>query len=541
MQKNPIRRILMQSNLVPIALANSGHKKNGNKESDHVENALMKCVLLQTTDKSCTGRARIYLQQRFQRVFAVVILFLSTFFAQLQAAENAVTAIANPVPAKIQAGTIVVRAAEFVRVPQTTDSSRVELTNNAYARIQYMTPLPDGSGRLVINDLRGLLYFTDESGSAPRIFLDIRTQNVGFDDSMFPNETGLAGVAFHPDYGVSGQPGYGKFYTAYSADSASGIANYLDDEAENHESVIREWTAADPAAKVFAGTSREIFRIGQFAQNHNIGTLAFDLSSARDDSTYGLLYASLGDGGGANDPNQHGQSLATPMSTIMRIDPLHGTDAMAYGIPLDNPFVGVIGAAPEIWAYGLRHPQHFSFDTDGTMFIADIGQNQIEEINIGVAGANYGWRVREGTFATAFGIGGVRPNPVYPRPADTQPFTYPVAQFDHDEGNAVSSGFVYRGRAIPALVGKYLFSDMVTGRVFYINTDNLQPGNPAVIQELRIQINGSEQRLTDAVGFANTYARGNRVGLRLGIDSQGEMYFLTKGDGWIRKMMQAVP
>ena len=97
------------------------------------------------------------------------------------------------------------------------------------------------------------------------------------------------------------------------------------------------------------------------------------------------------------------------------------------------------------------------------MYINDIGQAQIEEVNIGVAGANYGWRVREGTFATAFGIGGVRPNPVYPRPEDTQSFTYPVAQFDHDEGNAISSGFVYEGSAIPQLLGKYVFTDMVTG------------------------------------------------------------------------------
>ena len=200
-------------------------------------------------------------------------------------------------------------------------------------------------------------------------------------------------------------------------------------------------------------------------------------------------------------------------------------------IPTDNPFVNDIDIAPEIWAYGLRHPQQFSFDTDGTMYIGDIGQSQIEEVNIGIAGANYGWRLREGTFATAFGIGGVRPNPVYPRPADQQEFVYPVAQFDHDEGNAISSVFVYRGSGIPELQGKALFTDMVTGRVFYIDTENLEPGNPATIQELRISFDGNERNVADAVGFQNTYARGNRAGLRLGIDSNGELYFLTKGDG----------
>jgi hypothetical protein len=173
------------------------------------------------------------------------------------------------------------------------------------------------------------------------------------------------------------------------------------------------------------------------------------------------------------------------------------------------------------------------------MYICDIGQTQIEEVNIGVAGANYGWRVREGTFATAFGLGGVRPNPVYPRPEDDQEYTYPVAQFDHDEGNAISSGFVYRGSAVPELQEKFVFTDMVTGRVFYIDTDNLEPDNPTTILELRIEFFGFERNVADALGFPNTYSRGNRAGLRLGIDSEGELYFLTKGDGKIRKMVPA--
>ena len=230
--------------------------------------------------------------------------------------------------------------------------------------------------------------------------------------------------------------------------------------------------------------------------------------------------------------------MSEPMSAIIRIDPL-GEGGNPYGIPDDNPFVGVEGVAPEIWAYGLRHPQHFSFDIDGTMYIGDIGQSQIEEVNIGIAGANYGWRLREGTFATAFGIGNVRPNPVYPRPQDDQEFTYPVAQFDHDEGNAISSVFVYRGSAVPALRGKAVFTDMVTGRVFYIDTDNLEPGNPTTIRELRVTFAGYERNVADAVGFSNTYAFGNRAGLRLGSDSQGELYFLTKGDGRVRKVIAA--
>ncbi|MEX0963879.1 MAG: PQQ-dependent sugar dehydrogenase [Pseudohongiellaceae bacterium] len=413
----------------------------------------------------------------------------------------------DPIPERIDKGSISVTAQEFLRLPQTLDSSAVQLTNDAYARLQYMQPIPDASGRLVINELRGVLYIYDEAANTLDAFLDLRDAGVGFDDSMFPNETGLAGFAFHPQFAQEDRPGYGKFYTAFSASSNSAVASYLDDESDSHESVIREWTASDATANVFSGTSREIFRIGQFAQNHNIGTLAFNHAANASESDYGLLFASLGDGGAANDPNENGQSLASPMSSIIRIDPLNSSRGTPYAIPADNPFVAKPGVAPEIWAYGLRHPQHFSFDTDGTMYIADIGQNQIEEINVGVKGANYGWRLREGKFSTAFGIGNVRINPVYPRPVDSEDISYPVLQYDHDEGNAVSSVFVYRGSAIPELVGKVVFTDMVTGRVFYAESDGLQAGSPGRIQELRIYLNGKEVNLADAIGFPNTYAQ----------------------------------
>ncbi|PCI80578.1 MAG: hypothetical protein COB20_02810 [SAR86 cluster bacterium] len=453
------------------------------------------------------------------------------------AAESLPDALVDPIPERIEKGDITVVAQEFLRLPQTLDSSDVRQTNDAYARLQYMQPIPDESGRLVINELRGVLYIYDEAANTLDAFLDIRDAGIGFDDSMFPNETGLAGFAFHPQFAQAGRPGYGKFYTAFSANSDSGVADYLDDNSENHESVIREWTATDASASVFSGTSREIFRIGQFAQNHNIGTLAFNYAASPADSDYGLLFASFGDGGAANDPDENGQSLATPMSSIIRIDPLNFDRGTNYAIPDDNPFIDRSGVAPEIWAYGLRHPQHFSFDSDGTMYIADIGQNQIEEINIGVKGANYGWRVREGTFATAFGIGNVRPNPVYPKPSDTQEFAYPVLAFDHDEGNAVGSVFVYRGTEIAELVGKVVFSDMVTGRVFYAESEGLQAGSLGHINELRILLDGEEVNVGDAVGMANTYGGGKRADLRLGIDAEGELYLLTKADGWVRKLV----
>ena len=444
----------------------------------------------------------------------------------------------DPIPEAIRKGDLVVGAEEFIRVPRTSDSSEGGQTNPAYARIQFLVPVGDGSGRLALNDLRGLLYLTDERGRTPTVFLDLRDQDVGFDDSMFPNETGLVSVAFHPQFGREGTPGFGKFYTAYSAGSDTGIADYLDDDAESHESVIREWTVANPSTDVFSGTSREVFRIGQFAPNHNIGTIAFNPHAEAGSPDYGQLYACLGDGGAAHDPRDYGQSLAVPQAAIIRIDPLGGDGTKGYGIPPDNPFVGTAGVAPEIWAYGLRHPQHFSWDTDSRMFIGDIGQNQVEEVNLGIPGANYGWRLREGTFATGYAVGR-GPGPAYSRPpADDREFVYPVAQYDHDEGNAVGGGFVYRGQAIPELRGKYVFAEFPRGRLLTIDADILDAEQPVEIIEVRLMLGGREQALVDVAGFPNTYGPGNRVDLRLGIDSA---YLLTKGDGWVRKLVPAPP
>ena len=455
--------------------------------------------------------------------------------------------IEDPLPATIPKGQIVVAAVPFVRAPRTTDPATPVGTNDAYARIQYLQPIPDGSGRLVFNDLRGILYLTDATGTEPVVYLDLHARDVGFYNASYPNETGLLGFAFHPEFAEQGKPGYGKLYTAFSAVPA-GFGSNVDDAAlkalmfyvsgQDQEDVIREWTATDPAADAFEGSSREVFRGGQFAVTHNIGTIAFNPHAAGDSRDYGLLYASIGDGGSANDPRENGQDLSTPLAAILRIDPLNPAGDRAYGIPPDNPFAGVAGAAPEIWAYGLRHPQHFSWDEDGRMFINDIGQDQVEEVNLGIPGGNYGWRLREGTFATAFGWNAAGIGSVFPLPAtDGELFVYPIAQYDHDEGYAIGSGFVYRGEAIPALRGRYVFADITRGRIFSIRTDALRPGHPTPIEELRLTFDGEERELIDVVGFGNTYHGGVRADLRLGLDAGGELYLLTKGDGWIRKLV----
>ena len=323
------------------------------------------------------------------------------------AAEEGPAELADPIPETIAKGDLVVGLVPFVRAPQSFDPVKPLGTNDAWARIQSLAPVPDGSGRLVFNDIRGLLYVTDVGGAEPEVYLDLRREGVALHNHDFPNEAGLLGFAFHPDFGTPGRPGYGKFYTAYSGAPVT-LAEVI--SGTNQESVIREWTATDPTANAFVGAAREVLRVSQFAPTHNVGNIAFNPHVEADADDYGNLYICLGDGGGANDPQGNGQNPQTLLAAILRIDPL-ALDKGEYGIPAGNPFADGEGGAPEVWAWGLRHAQQFSWDTDGRMFINDIGQDQVEEVNIGVAGGNYGWPVREGTFATAQGSAGTRASP----------------------------------------------------------------------------------------------------------------------------------
>lgn len=491
--------------------------------------------------------------------------------------------LANPIADSIESGTISVNAVDFLRLPKTEDAVFSFSTNRAYARIQYMKAAPDESNRVFINDTRGILYVVnmddgedaeedaDEEAEEATVYLDLRVQDVGFYPNAFPNEAGFQGFAFHPDFGNEDAPGYGKFYTAFSADPTTGTADWVEETTSVQESVLMEWTAEDASANVFEGSNRELLRVGQFAANHNIGAVAFnptaepeseelesadpDVDGDNDDdpnlsddgvdeeidktADYGMLYVTIGDGGNAHDPRNNGQNHQNPLGAVLRINPLETEDGEKYSIPEDNPFTEGDKGFPELWAYGLRHPQHFSWDAEGRMFLIDIGQDQIEEVNIGVPGANYGWRLREGTFATAMSIESANRNgPVYNRPEeDEEDFVYPIAQYDHDEGYALGSGFVYQGDAIEELQGKYVFADLVKGRVFYIDSEELTPDEPATIHELNIHFNSENASIADIAGMRNPYKPGEqRVDLRLSVDAENELYLLTKGDGWIRKL-----
>ena len=445
--------------------------------------------------------------------------------------------LADPILPPIPQSTIAVEIAHFVTIPASDPG------NSAKARINYMSPVGDGSGRLFVNDTRGQLWVTDHRGSTPTLFMDLNTI-AGVDlTGQNRGEQGFSSFAFHPNFANPGTAGYRKFYTAYSA-SDPAPTNFDDTRvgvAPNHYSVLTEWTVDDPAANTFSGGFREIVSFAQPYSNHNIGQIAFNPNATPGSADFGNLYIAHGDGGSGGDPLQNGQATDQPLGKILRIDPLPTPSVQTYSIPFDNPHVGEAAYLPEIWASGFRNPQRFTWDPEGTgvMLISDIGQNFIEEVNLGVAGANYGWQPREGTFKSV--SGGV--DLVQPGDDTGLDFTYPVLQYDHinttfddsrfnNQGNrAVIGGFVYRGDAIPELYGHYLFADLVLGTVFHAPIDQLVPGSPIAFEELRLVQDGVETTLFDLS------ATSNRVDLRFGIDEDGELYLLNKRDGMIRKIV----
>ena len=219
--------------------------------------------------------------------------------------------------------------------------------------------------------------------------------------------------------------------------------------------------------------------------------------------------------------------------SVISIDPAGSNiDNGQYGIPPDNPLVNDPTAVQEIWVYGFRNPHRITWEETGSgkMFITNIGQHSVEEVNLGKAGANYGWPHREGDFL--FDVDANR-ELVYPLPADDEGYTYPVAQYDHDEGSAVSGGFVYSGTNIPALKGKYIFGDISLGTLFYSEVSEMNDGQQAAVYRLQLAIDG---KLTDM----ETVTGSKRVDLRIGTDVQGELYLLSKANGGVYKVLDVI-
>jgi len=418
------------------------------------------------------------------------------------------TPVADPMP-PITASGITVRLTPFVTVPNGTP--------------QLIQAVGDGSGRLAINDTRGHVYMTTPVGGALGVsYLDMAGNAPGwFGD-------GLQGLAFAPDFATSG-----KFYTGSYATSGSGITPLPSSVGSVNEVVVTEWTATNPAAATFSGTSRELLRVAQPSEGHAIGMVAFNPNATTPaNPDYGKLYISMGDAGDNRSYSPNGQDTSNPYGKVLRIDPTPSGGAR-FTVPADNPFVGQAGREQTIWAYGLRNPQYMSWRRGGagTMFINDIGEGNVEEVNTGVAGGNYGWSIREGTFATfrdpALGLGYT--DEAFQLAQGVEPgLLFPIAQYDHGEGRAIGAGLLYQGGAVPALTGKFIATDIVSGRLFATDVDGLlsdsDPAGAVGFGYLDTMLGGINQSLLAYLGAP-------RADARLGIDDVGNLYVLSKTNG----------
>ncbi|MCP4869032.1 MAG: PQQ-dependent sugar dehydrogenase [Proteobacteria bacterium] len=272
----------------------------------------------------------------------------------------------------------------------------------------HMTHAGDGSGRVFVVEQGGEVLVV-EDGSAS-IWLDIDDRvNAG-------GERGLLSIAFHSSFSANG-----RFFASYTGDGGTSYISEFGLDADGN---------GDPDSE------RVVLQQSQPAGNHNGGQIAFGPD--------GYLYIGFGDGGGAGDTYGNGQNPDTFLAKILRIDVDSGDP---YGIPSDNPFVGDADHLPETWAWGLRNPWRFSFDREtGTMWIADVGQGDLEEISLGAIGGNFGWPEMEGNSCYTAGC----------NPSDFEPA---VHEYSHSEGISITGGFVYRGCTMPDLHGNYFFSD----------------------------------------------------------------------------------
>jgi len=334
-----------------------------------------------------------------------------------------------------------------------------------------------------------------------------------------------------------------------------------------YHNIITEWHATNPAANTFEGTRRELLREAHVVANltHPMGAVEFNPTARPGGADYGLLYTSGSDhgfsnGGGPNASNPtQTQRLDSIMTAILRIDPrspsvTRGVKGLGdYTIPMANKFAadGDPKTLGEIYAYGFRNAHRLSWDTDGTMFASDIGMNHIEEINIVRNGENYGWMKREGYFENGRSRGGEL-NQLFPLPADIldgrqkDGFTYPVAIYDHDEGQAVTDGFAYHGR-IAALNGKFVFGDIQRGRLFASDlaamkrADDGIPQTVAPVEEIQLYVrdaNGGRMNVSLQELIDRTMGtRITRADLHISRSRDGELFVTSRQDGVIRMLV----
>jgi len=441
----------------------------------------------------------------------------------------------NPLPDPIPAteGVIAVNFVEFTTVPD---------AGSEPARMNLLRDEP-GTRRMFVNTMQGTLYAVSYDGKSVAPYLELNDPKWGNPVNSAGAERGFQSFAFHPQFAQRGTPGYGKLYTYADTSNMTPKADFLPSGAgHTHDEILLEWTASDPKAAAYdGGGPRELFRIAQPFGNHNGGEIAFNPTARPGSPDFGLLYIGVADGGAGGDPYNHAQNLKSVFGKILRIDPRGASSANRnYGIPPANPFARNADALGEIYSYGHRNPQRFSWDPkNGNMFEAEIGQNINEEVNQITAGGNYGWNIWEGSFKyfnVEVSTSDQRGDPK---------MIYPIVDFDHTDplfpsGRLAATGiYVYREKAIKALTGKLIFGDNPSGEIFYVDADDLPAGGQHFHRVL-FSDKGETRTLLQLISDKNSQqgrTPANRADLRMGEGPDGQLFVLNKRDGVIRLLV----
>lgn len=476
------------------------------------------------------------------------------------------------------------------------------------SRVNALREEVGGSTRVFISDLNGPLYIVDKQTRKLTVYLDFNGRNGA--DGIFRRlytaqgyGNGLNGFYLDPDYARNG-----KFYTVHIEDPSTpgsklpnnarfpgfNVEGYTTTDAIRtpgplqNEAVLVEWTDSNPANSTFEGTARELLRVQLNTRSHPMGDLIFNPAAVRGDPDWRVLYVECGDGASGESTikeiRSNPQRLDNLEGKILRIIPdlnEHvSTSAISengrYRIPNDNPFVSTPGARKEIWAYGFRNPHRLNWAIDPAnpannhLIANSVGLHTWETVYIVRKGVNYGYARREGNQL-------LKPdNTTGPLPADDRiPLqigetptdtlltpTYPVIQYGHDAsgGDSIGSGFVYNGTAVPALRGKYVFTDLTTGRIWYADykdmlaADDGKAASLARIHEVKVRWKAKAYDSMFPVVEAAYHERGGksprlpgrpelvfggRADVRFAVDAGGELYLYSKGDGVIRKVTGA--
>ena len=470
---------------------------------------------------------------------------LATILVLVFAVPASAQVVTDPVPETIAPSGVRVGLVDVAQLPQSSPTG-------LRAPVRYGMHAGDGSGRLFVADGRGLVYIIDDGSLSPTPFFDAAA-SIGSPYTDLGRNEKLGSFTFHPDYADPTADGFGRFYTVtheaigsstptFDSPRPNGSGDYLN--------VLSEWQVDPIDPDAIAGSRRILMSTYNVHNGHDMNQIAFDRSLDPGDEGYGLLFVGQGDGGRREfppmppDPYDTAQDLSVPNGSILRIDPLGtNSDNGQYGVPTSNPFAtdGDADTLGEIFAYGFRNPQRFSFDpVSGKLLVGDIGESNVEEIDLLVGPGNFGWPLREGVYQTDRSDYSV----VLPLPGGDSGFEYPVVQLDRDEATgsflAISGGFVYRGSAIPELYGHYVFGELVSGRILHVSVDELEAGSLVIPSELTLMHDGVEMTLLEVVREATGDPALARTDLRFGLDESGELFVLTKRDGWVRTFA-AVP